>query len=83
MKKLMLAVALVLALPVAGAWAGDMEGKVKQIEVNQRVITLEDGTKLYWTDSVTVKEIKQGAAVKATYEEKDGKFVLTNIQIVK
>ena len=83
MKKLILAVAMALALPVAGAWAGDMEGKVKQIEVNQRVLTLEDGTKLSWTDSVTVKEIKQGAQVKATYEEKDGKFVLTNIQIVK
>ena len=83
MKKLILAVAMALALPVAGAWAADMEGKVKQIEVNQRVLTLEDGTKLYWTDSVTVKEIKQGAQVKATYEEKDGKFVLTNIQIVK
>ena len=83
MKKLILAVVMALALPVAGAWAGDMEGKVKQIEVNQRVLTLEDGTKLYWTDSVTVKEIKQGAQVKATYEEKDGKFVLTNIQIVK
>jgi Cu/Ag efflux protein CusF len=83
MKKLILAVAMVLALPVASAWAGDMEGKVKQIEINQRVLTLEDGTKLYWTDSVTVKEIKQGAQVKATYEEKDGKFVLTNIQIVK
>ena len=83
MKTLILAVAMALALPVAGAWAGDREGKVKQIEVNQRVLTLEDGTKLYWTDSVTVKEIKQGAQVKATYEEKDGKFVLTNIQIVK
>ena len=54
MKKLILAVAMALALPVAGAWAGDMEGKVKQIEVNQRVLTLEDGTKLYWTDIVTV-----------------------------
>jgi hypothetical protein len=74
---------MVLALPLAGAWAADMEGQVKQIEVNQRVITREDGTKLYWTDSMTVKEIKQGAQVKATYEEKDGTFVLTNIQIVK
>ena len=82
MKRLILAMALLL-VPLSGAWAMDMEGKVKQIEVNQRVMTLDDGTKLYWTDSVTVKEIKQGAQVKATYEEKDGKFVLTNIQVVK
>lgn len=83
MKRMILAAALALTLPLSTAWAADIQGKVKQIEMKQRVMTLEDGTKLYWTDSMTVTEIKQGSAVKATYEVRDGQFVLTNITVVE
>lgn len=82
-------VAAILALAVAFtagnvAWAGDVQGKVKVIQVNDRMITLDDGTRLYWTESITVsKDIKEGTVVKATYEPRDGKFVLTKIEIIK
>ena len=87
MKRALVAAALALAVAfTAGtaAWAADMQGTVKTIQVNDRVITLSDGTQLYWTESIQVsQDIKEGAKVKATYEPKDGKFVLTKIEVVK
>ena len=74
----------VVMLSAGLATAGDLQGKVKTIEVNQKVLTLDDGTKLYWTDTVTVTEaVKSGAVVKATYEEKDGKFMLKKIEVMQ
>jgi Cu/Ag efflux protein CusF len=81
-------VATVLAAAVAFtagtvAWAADMEGTVKIIKINERVMTLSDGTQLYWTDKVQVQNIKEGMKVKATYEPQDGKLVLTKLEVVK
>jgi hypothetical protein len=87
MKRALVAAVLVLAVAfMAGnvAWAGDVSGKVKVIQINDRMMILEDGTRLYWTESITVsKDIKEGTVVKATYEPRDGKFVLTKIEILK
>ena len=87
MKRAMLAMILGLVVVVLSAGlvaAGDLQGKVKTIEVNQKVLTLDDGTKLYWTDTVTVTEaVKSGAMVKATYEEKDGRFMLKKIEVMQ
>jgi Cu/Ag efflux protein CusF len=81
-------VATVLAAAVAftagtAAWAADMEGTVKIIKINERVMTLSDGTQLYWTDKVQVQNIKEGTKIKATYEPQDGKLVLTKLEVVK
>jgi hypothetical protein len=79
--------ALVVALTAGMAAAGDMrerQGTVKTIELNQKVLTLEDGTQLHWTDTVTVTEaVKSGAVVKTTYEEKDGRLMLTRIEVMQ
>ena len=87
MKRAMLAMILGLVVVVLSAGlvaAADLQGKVKTIEVNQKVLTLDDGTKLYWTDTVTVTEaVKSGAVVKATYEEKDGRFMLKKIEVMQ
>jgi len=87
MKRAMLAMILGLVVVVLSAGlvaAADLQGKVKTIEVNQKVLTLDDGTKLYWTDTVTVTEaVKSGAMVKATYEEKDGRFMLKKIEVMQ
>jgi ferric-dicitrate binding protein FerR (iron transport regulator) len=87
MKRALVAVAVALAVAFtagAGVWAADKEGMVKTIQVNERVLTLSDGTQLYWTESVQVsQDIKEGTKVLVTYEPKDGKMVLTKIEIVK
>lgn len=86
MKRAVLAVVLSLfvAVVVGSAWAQDVQGTVKVIQMKERVMTLEDGTQLFWTETVTmVPEIKAGAKVKATYEVKDGKQLLKKIEVVK
>jgi len=86
MKRVVIAVVLALFVAMTGgAWAQDVQGTVKVIEVKERVMTLDDGTKLFWTETHTLApEIKAGAKVKASYEaQSDGKLVLKKIEIVK
>jgi hypothetical protein len=47
-------------------------------------VTLEDGTTLSVPASVTERSaIKEGAMVKVSYEEKDGKKVVSKIEVAK
>src|SRR6266571_1518257 len=77
--------ALVAVLVVAlVALAADKEGTIKTIQINEKVLTLSDGTQLYWTEAVEVPtDLKEGTKVKATYEPKGGKMVLTKVEIIK
>ena len=85
MKRALIASIFALGLAITGvASAADLEGTVKTIQINERVMTLSDGTTLHWTESITVsQDIKEGASVKATYEPEGDKYVLTRIEIVK
>jgi Cu/Ag efflux protein CusF len=77
----MLAFALAFVLCAGAAWAGDVEGKVQSMDTNDRVLTLEDGTKLWIAEGVSIEGLKEGAKVKASFEERDGKNVATSVQV--
>lgn len=82
MKKVVgVALALMLAVSVAGAWAEDIEGKIQSVDTSDRVIVLEDGTRLWVAEGQAMDDLKEGAKVKASYEERDGKKVLTGIEV--
>lgn len=83
MKKLMsaMALALLLVAPVPGAWAGEIEGKIQKIDSADRVLILEDGTQLWIPQDQSLETLKEGAIVKAVYEEKDGKKVVTSFKV--
>ena len=87
MKRAVIAVVLALFVAVVAgeAWAQDVAGTIKVIQVKERVMTLDDGTVLHWTEAQTMApEIKPGAKVKATYEQgQDGKYLLKKIEVVK
>ena len=86
MKRIVVAVVLSLfvALIAGSVSAGDVSGTIKVIETKERVMTLSDGTQLYWTESYTVApEFKADTKVKATYESKDGKMELQKLEVVK
>ena len=65
------------------AAANDVQGRVKAIEMTQKVITLDNGTRLFWTDDIPIADqLQSGDLVKARFEERGGRFVLTQIEIV-
>jgi Cu/Ag efflux protein CusF len=86
-----LAVAVLAALalaPAASAQTGaakTIEGKVMTVDPTGKSVTLDDGTRLMIPESVRFSkaDLKPGAAVKASYEEKDGQKILTNLQVTK
>jgi Cu/Ag efflux protein CusF len=81
MKKIVaLAFALVLGFSMA-ALAGEIAGKIQAVDSTERVITLDDGTKLWIAEGVSIDNLREGAKVKASYEERDGKNVVTSLDV--
>jgi uncharacterized protein DUF1344 len=80
MKVLFVVIALVLALGVP-AWAAEIEGKIQSIETFDRALVLDDGTRLFLAEGLTMDALKEGARVKASYEDRDGKRVVTTFEV--
>jgi ferric-dicitrate binding protein FerR (iron transport regulator) len=74
-------VALMLAFTAVPLWAEEVSGKIQKMDTSDRSIVLEDGTQLWLAESVSADQLKEGATVKASYEEKDGKKIVTAIEI--
>jgi hypothetical protein len=74
-------VAMLLTLVATPLWAEEISGKIQKVDMNDRSIVLEDGTQLWLAESVSADALKEGATVKASYEEKDGKKVVTKIDV--
>ncbi len=72
--------ALLLAVSTA-AFAADIEGKIRSVDPSDRVIVLEDGTRLWIAEGMPMDNLKEGASVKASYEERDGKNVVTGLTV--
>lgn len=81
-KVLGIAVALLLVLSVAGAWAGEIQGKIQKVEPTDRMFILEDGTQLWVSEGLSLDILKEGVSVKANYEERDGKKVVTGLEVL-
>lgn len=82
MKKVLgIALALLLALSVSGAWAEEIEGKIQKVDSTDRVFVLEDGTRLWVAEGLSMDTLKEGASVKASYEERDGKKIATSFTV--
>jgi hypothetical protein len=75
-----LAVAVVLALSMA-AWAGELEGKIQKVDPADRMFVLEDGTQVWVAEGVPMDKLKEGAKIKASYEERDGKKIATTFEV--
>ena len=67
-----------------GAWAGEVQGKIKSFDAAANAVVLEDGTELTIPPTMRVERqaLKPGANVKASYEEKDGQKVATSIAVM-
>jgi Cu/Ag efflux protein CusF len=74
------------------AMAAEMEGKIQTVDPAGKEMVLDDGTKLTWGDDTKIsvkgqegklEDLKEGAKVKASYEDKDGKKVLGTIDVTE
>jgi Protein of unknown function (DUF1344) len=76
-----MAVALLLVFAVGGTWAEEIQGKIKSLDTTARVFALEDGTKIWVAEGLSMGTLREGALVKASYEERDGEKVATRIEV--
>ena len=79
-----LTLALVAVLVASGvASAVEIQGTVRSVDATGRIITLDDGTTLTLapTSAVDRQALKQGANVIASYDDKDGKKMVTAIKV--
>ena len=74
-------VLMLLAFSAMAASAVDVEGKIQSVDPGERTITLDNGTKVWISDAMASDELKEGAEVKVSYEEKDGKNVATSVEM--
>ena len=72
---------LILVLAAPFAWAVDIEGTIQSVDAGERSLTLDNGTKIWLGDDVAVDAVKEGAQVKVSYDEKDGKPVATSVEM--
>ena len=82
MKKVLgITLALLLGLGVAGAWAEEVAGKIKSVDLAERVIVLEDDSKIWVAEGIPMDNLTEGKSVKASYEEREGKKVATSVEV--
>ena len=80
MRKLVTALSgLALLLVVGIANAEDAKGIVKEINISEAWVLLEDGTQFVLAEGVTMEELKAGDEVTVSYEMKEGKKVATSV----
>ena len=78
--KLAMLVALIASL-ATGAWSGELTSKIQSVDLADRVLMLDDGTKLWLAEGLSIEGLKEGAQIKLSYEERDGRNVITRFEI--
>jgi hypothetical protein len=73
--------AIVLLLVIGVAGAEELQGKVKSVDQVDHSFALEDGTQIWLAEGLSMVTLREGASVKAVYEERDGKKIATSVKI--
>ncbi len=70
--------------PAAGGMK-QIEGAIQSVDPSGTKVTLDDGTQLTIPPNVSVPkaDLKEGAIVKASFEERGGQKVVTSLQVQK
>ena len=79
-KTLASALALTAALGFAvPASAQEVVGVYRSFDTGQRILILEDGTRLYVSEGVQLRAYEPGAKVRFFVEERDGRRYITRV----
>jgi hypothetical protein len=69
--------ALLLAVGIANA--EDVQGTIKEINISEGWVLLEDGTQYVLAEGVAMEGLKAGDEVTVSYEMKEGENVATAV----
>jgi hypothetical protein len=77
--------ALLLVVSVAAAAGNEIRGKVKSWDQSTNTLTLEDGTQISVPADVKVArdQLRTGANVKASYDDRDGMKTATSLEVTR
>lgn len=78
-----IALVVLLAFTATGWAAETLEGKIQSIDTGDRMFVLEDGTKIWVAEGVSMDKLKEGARVKASFEVRDEKKVATDLEVTE
>ena len=81
MKKIVGFVLTMMLMGALGAWAGETEGRIQSVDPGERVVVLEDGTKLWVAEGLSLDSLREGARIRAAYEERDGKNIVIGYEV--
>jgi hypothetical protein len=60
--------------------AAELEGKVHTVDTVERTVTLDNGTKVWVGEGIAIEDLREGAEVRVSYEERDGKNIATSVE---
>ena len=91
--KTIVALGLVASFLFGGAaWAAETQGMIKSVDPATKEVALDNGMVIVLDDSTSVmiqgaaaklEELKEGATIKASYDEKDGKNVANSLEVTE
>ena len=70
-----------MALSASSGWAGQIAGKIQEVNHSERHFVLEDGAHVRGAEGFVIETLKEGAAVEGAYEERDGKKIATTLKV--
>jgi Protein of unknown function (DUF1344) len=70
-----------LVFVVAPALAAELEGKIQSVNASERTITLDNGTTVWLADGISTSGLQEGAEVKVSIDDRDGKQVATSVDV--
>jgi outer membrane lipoprotein SlyB len=65
-----------IAVPVLAA---EVEGKIQSVNATERTITLDNGSTLVLAEGLSADSLKEGDEVKVSFDEREGKQVVTSV----
>lgn len=81
MKKIVGFALVVVLVGALGAWAGETAGKIQSVDMQDRAVVLDDGTRLWVAEGLPLDALREGARIKASYEDRDGKAIVTSYEV--
>ena len=75
--------ALTFLFSIGAANADEITAKITDINTDSKKITLDNGQIFSVDEDVKIEDLKEGAEVKVTYDEKDGQKTATEVSPVE